>query len=302
MAHIHPDDRQRMTDVINDAAVENISFSVDHRIILPDGNIRYIHSDGQPLTDAHGTLIRMIGTARDITDTTLLEKAKNDFVSLTSHQLRTPATIVKQYAVMLNDGYVGELNPEQKRFLQTIYDSNERQISIINGLLNIARIDSGTFSLDIQRTDIVALLSQIVTEHKNKFKAKRQMLIFQPPYKTVYCQIDPEQFRMAIENLLDNAHKYTPHKKSITVSLKRRRPHVEISISDQGIGIPAADIDKVFTIFSRIDNSMAFEQEGTGIGLYWVKKIVSLHGGNITVTSELRKGSTFTIALPYKHR
>ncbi|HET8884614.1 MAG TPA: ATP-binding protein [Candidatus Saccharimonadales bacterium] len=298
---IHPDDRQLLANTIEEAAKKNRSFSIDHRIFISDGSLRYIHSDGQSITDSQGVVQRMIGTARDITDTTLLEKAKNDFVSLTSHQLRTPATIVKQYAVMLDEGYAGELNAKQKSFLKTIYDSNERQISIINDLLNIARIDSGNFTLNVERTDLVALLSEITAEHAGKFKSKQQKLIFKPKYKKVYCEIDGDQLRMGIENLLDNAHKYTSNKKAIKIELQRKKSFVSIAVTDSGVGIPTQDIHKLFNMFSKIENPIALEQEGTGIGLYWVKKIVTMHGGTIAVESELRKGTTFTIELPYKH-
>lgn len=105
---------------------------------------------------------------------------------------------------------------------------------------------------------------------------------------------------MAIENLLDNAHKYTPAKKTVRMELKRRRKGVSIYISDQGIGIPAKDIHKIFDMFARIDNPAVLQEEGTGIGLYWAKKIITLHGGTIEVSSEHNKGTTFVINLPYK--
>jgi signal transduction histidine kinase len=242
----------------------------------------------------------MVGTARDITENKLLETAKNDFVAVTSHQLRTPATIVKQYTTMLSEGYVGELTKRQKDFLKTIYDSNERQITIINDLLNIARIDSGQFNMTVERTDLVKMLKQIRTEHLGKYKTKSQRLIFKPGYEKVYCSIDSDQIKMAIENLLDNAHKYTPAKKTVRISLQRKRKGVAIAISDEGAGIPAKDVHKIFDMFSRIDNPTVLQEEGTCIGLYWAKKIITMHGGRITVDSEVGHGTTFTIELPYK--
>lgn len=301
MSFIHPDDRKALTATINRAVQKTQSFTVDHRIVLADGSVRYIHSDGQALTDDNGIVNRMIGTARDITDTMLLEKAKNDFVSVTSHQLRTPATIVKQYTSMLAEGYAGKLTAKQKRFLQMIYDSNERQITIINELLNIARIDSGNFTLNVQKTNLVTLLRDVTTDHAPKYKNKKQKLVFTPRYKTVYCDIDSGQFRMALENLLDNAHKYSPEKKTVKIDLKRHRSHATITVADQGVGIPAQDIDKVFNMFARVENPTVLQEEGTGIGLYWAKKIITLHSGNIEVASEPDKGTTFSIQLPYKN-
>lgn len=300
MSYIYPDDRKLVGSKIYKAASKEGSFSFDHRIVLEDGSVRYVHSSGRSYADRKGVVTHMVGTARDITENKLLETAKNDFVAVTSHQLRTPATIVKQYTTMLSEGYVGELTKRQKDFLKTIYDSNERQITIINDLLNIARIDSGQFNMTVERTDLVRMLKQIRTEHLGKYKTKSQRLIFKPGYEKVYCSIDSDQIKMAIENLLDNAHKYTPAKKAVRISLQRKRKGVAIGISDEGAGIPAKDIHKIFDMFSRIDNPTVLQEEGTGIGLYWAKKIITMHGGRITVDSEVGHGTTFTIELPYK--
>jgi two-component system sensor histidine kinase VicK len=151
-----------------------------------------------------------------------------------------------------------------------------------------------------ERTDLVALLGQIREEHAGKYRTKKQRLVFKPTYEKVYCHIDADQIRMAIENLLDNAHKYTGAHKTVKIELKRKRSGVIISITDQGIGIPPQDVHKIFDLFSRIDNPSVLQQDGTGIGLYWAKKIVSLHYGTIAVSSEHKKGTTFTIELPYK--
>ena len=300
VACIHPDDRQNAIEEIQRASHKEAVFSFNHRIVIPSGEVRYIRSNGQSYADANGVVTHMIGTARDITEAKLLEQAKNDFVAVTSHQLRTPATIVKQYTTMLAEGYAGEMSEKQQAFLKTIYDSNERQITIINDLLNIARIDSGHIDMKPERTDLVALLRQIREEHAGKYQAKKQRLVFKPVYEKVYCHIDADQIRMAIENLLDNAHKYTGAHKTVKIELKRKRSSALISITDQGIGIPPQDVHKIFDLFSRIDNPSVLQQDGTGIGLYWAKKIVSLHHGTIAVSSEHKKGTTFTIELPYK--
>lgn len=298
---VHPDDRSKVRTYIQRSTQESSSFSFDHRIVLSNGMIRYVYSNGQSYCDKTGEVTHMVGTARDITESKLLENAKNDFVAVTSHQLRTPATIVKQYATMLAEGYAGEMTKPQKAFLQTIYDSNERQIAIINDLLSIARIDSGNFIMNVTRTDMVAMLRQIRQEHVGKYREKQQRLVFKPQYEKVLCDVDSDQIKMAIENLLDNAHKYTPAKKTIHIELKRRRKGVSIMIRDKGIGIPAKDIHKIFDMFSRIDNPAVLQEEGTGIGLYWAKKIITMHKGSIVVESEHTKGTTFTITLPYRY-
>lgn len=300
IGYLHPDDRKLVFERIRQSSQQCSSFSFDHRIVLPNGTIRYIYSNGKSYADNKDVVTYMVGTARDITENRLLENAKNDFVAVTSYQLHTPATIVKQYATMLSEGYAGEMTAQQKNFLKTIYDSNERQIAIINDLLNIARIDSGNFHLNVQRTDMVAMLQQIKQEHAGKYKAKEQCHIFKPQYKKVFCDTDSDQIKMAIEKLLDNAHKYTPAKKTVRIELKRRRKGVSTMISDKGIGIPAKDIHKIFDMFSRIDNPAVLQEEGTGIGLYWAKKIITMHGGTIEVISEHNRGTTFVITLLYR--
>lgn len=299
---IHPDDRKMLINKVARTSKKNMSYAFDHRIVLANGSVRYVHSNGQSISDDSGKVVRLIGTARDVTEAKLLEHAKNDFVALTSHQLRTPATIVKQYTMMLKDGYVGEMTSQQKKFMQTIYDSNERQITIVNDLLNIARIDSGEFKMSLERTDLVELLKDITSHHAKKYQTKQMKLLFKPQYKKVFSEIDSGQIRMAIENLLDNAYKYTPAKKTVKITLKRRRNCVEISVIDQGIGIPANDIHKLFNMFSRIENPSVLQEEGTGIGLYWAKKIITMHDGTISVMSEHKKGTTFVIKLPYKSK
>lgn len=300
LACIHPDDQRNVMHEIQAASKKSKSFSFTHRIVTPSGLTRYIHSNGQSYADKKGEVTHMIGAAHDITESKLLEGAKNDFVAVTSHQLRTPATIVKQYATLLQEGYAGELTEEQKTYLKTIYDSNERQINIINDLLNVARIDSGHFNIDTRKTDLVEMIAQIRSEHMGKYKSKNQRLVFKSAYKKVLCEIDADQIRMAIENLLDNAHKYTPEKKTVRITIKRRRSCAEIAISDQGVGIPSNDFHKIFDMFSRVDNPSALQEEGTGIGLYWAKKVVGLHGGDIDVESQQGSGTVFTIRLPYR--
>jgi PAS domain S-box-containing protein len=300
LSYIHPDDKELLLSEIGNATQQEMEFSFDHRIIHPNGTVRYVYSSGQSFADKNGSVTHMVGTARDVTEAKLLETAKNDFVAVTSHQLRTPATIVKQYTKMLTDGYAGNVTDAQRKFLNTIYDSNERQIAIINDLLNIARIDSGNFTINPKRTDLVVMLQQIKTEHAGKYKAKKQRLVFKPTYKQVYCDIDSDQIKMAIENLLDNAHKYTPKNRSVKIELKRKRDFALVMITDEGIGIPAKDMHKIFDMFSRVDNPSVLQEEGTGIGLYWAKKIVTMHNGAISVVSEHTKGTTFSIELPYR--
>ena len=224
-------------------------------------------------------------------------KAKDEFVSLASHQLRTPATGVKQYVGMILQGYIGTISAVQQDFLTKAYDSNERQLKIINQLLYVARLDAGKVELRPAKFNLSKLLTDIVEEQQLTFKHREQNIILVMPADAVEISADERLLRMAIENLVDNAGKYSPNGKRITVSLQVTTKRVKIAVIDQGVGVPLRQQPNLFQKFSRIENSQSFSAGGTGLGLYWAKKIVDLHGGKLSVASKQNQGSTFTISL-----
>lgn len=227
-----------------------------------------------------------------------INKAKDEFVSLASHQLRTPATSVKQYVGMLLQGYIGEVTPEQHDFLAKAYESNERQLKIINQLLYVARLDAGKVRLEPTVCDLTKLLADIVEEQRLTFEERGQDIVLNEPARPVTAQVDERLLRMAIENLIDNAGKYSPPDKPVTVSLHKHRQQIRISVRDYGVGIPKKQQASLFQKFSRLDNPLSIAAGGSGLGLYWAKKIVDMHHGQLELTSRLHQGSTFTIALP----
>lgn len=239
---------------------------------------------------------------RDITQDLALEKAKDEFISLASHQLRTPATGVKQYTSMLLEGYAGPVSEAQKNMLQSIYDSNERQITIVNDLLKVAHVDAGQVQIEKEEIDLVKLVSDIINEQKYKFKTHHQNVHLIHTAPELKAFLDTKNVRMVLENIIDNASKYTPDKKSIFVTLKSNAHAATIAVRDEGVGIPKADISKVFHKFSRLHNSLSLTASGTGLGLYWANKIILLHGGTIKVKSVPNKGTTFTVIIPHKKR
>jgi PAS domain S-box-containing protein len=245
--------------------------------------------------------IGAIEVFRDISDEMRLEKAKDEFIALASHQLRTPATGVKQYAGMLLDEYAGKLSQDQFSMVKKIYESNERQINIINDILLVAQVDAGQVNLTKQKTNLTRLLSDIVSEQAHKFKTRSQKVTFSTPHEEVTVLADTARMRMALENIIDNASKYTPEGKNITVSLQNNDDCAEIKVIDEGVGIPQKDQNQIFEKFVRLDNPLSLIVGGTGLGLYWVKKIIDLHGANLSVTSKPKKGSTFTICIPNLH-
>lgn len=226
-----------------------------------------------------------------------LNKSKDEFISLASHQLRTPATIVKQYIGMLLEGFSGPVPAQHKAFLQVAYESNERQLQIINDLLRVARVDAGKLVLEKKRANLGALVADVVSEQASLFEVREQELVVKQPSRGPYAAVDAPRFRMVLENLIDNASKYSKPGKTTTITIESHKDQVCISITDQGVGIAKKDISKLFQKFSRIDNSLSARAGGSGLGLYWAKKIIDLHEGRIEVESRLRHGTTFRIYL-----
>lgn len=292
------DDQQAINKDIKKALAGKRAFSFDGRIDDKDGGFRYIHTDGQTIKDGAGNVVKLFGTSRDVTDAKLLEEARSDFVSLASHQLRTPATGVKQYIKMLQDGYAGSLTPAQDRLLRTAYDSNERQLGVVDDLLHVAQIDSGKVTLKKSPTDIITLLRDIVREQEIEFRTKQQRVTIRSRNKTLVCTVDEQRLRMALENIIDNARKYTPIGKNIEIRIKKIDGYVKIEVADQGFGIEKEDITRLFQKFTRIEGKLTSMVGGTGLGLYWAKRIITLHKGTISVNSKVGKGTTFIISLP----
>jgi PAS domain S-box-containing protein len=227
-----------------------------------------------------------------------LNKSKDDFVSVASHQLRTPASGVKQFLGLLMEGYAGELTDKQREFLQRAQESNERQIELIDDLLRVAQVDAGRVILKLSKTRVDDLIQDVVNEQSDSFKERAQIVTVNLPSKSVEAFIDTARFRMVLENILDNAGKYTPEGGAITISLTASASDVRMTIADTGVGIDKDSVTKLFKKFSRIPNNLSETVDGSGLGLYWAYKIVQLHEGEIEVNSRLGEGTVFVITIP----
>jgi signal transduction histidine kinase len=227
-----------------------------------------------------------------------VQTAKDDLLSLASHQLRTPATVVKQYVGMLLQGYGGEMTERQLQMLGNAYESNERQLEIINQLLYVARLDAGRIILHPKETDISKLLHEVVHDQSQSIKAREQRVSLHLPKRPVMAEVDSHYIRMVLENLLSNASKYTPEKGSIDLTLRRVRGQVIASVKDSGVGISPDARGTIFDKFTRIENELSNDVNGSGVGLYLTQQIVELHHGTIDVESEVGHGSTFTVHIP----
>jgi two-component system CheB/CheR fusion protein len=227
-----------------------------------------------------------------------LQDDKDDFISLAAHQLRTPATAVKQYLGMLNLGYAGKLSDDQLKMLEVANANNERELEIFEDLLRVAKVHTGKVYLEKSLCDVVSQVEGAVRAQANAFASRHQSVIFQKPKEKVFADIDPKLMRMVIEDLLDNAGKYSLGSAQVTITITQSDECTCISITDTGVGIRKSDLPKLFREFSRINNPLSVSTRGTGLGLYWAKKVLDLHQGSIEVISRLNKGSTFVIKLP----
>ncbi|HVE80942.1 MAG TPA: ATP-binding protein [Candidatus Dormibacteraeota bacterium] len=251
-----------------------------------------------PIKDTGGKTLGAIVVIKDITVERGLEQAKDDFLNLAAHQLRTPASGVKAYSYMLRDGYAGKLTPKQLEFLKQLNDSNERQLKIINDMLSVARIQSGKFEPVLASCNTSKLIQDIVEEQKQAIAGRRQKVTMRLATNLPEINIDPDKIRMVIENLVSNASKYTPDGGQINIDGRLKGDYFEISVADTGVGIPKKDMSSLFQRFGRLDNPLSTKAGGTGLGLYIAKTIIDMHHGEITVKSEVGKGSVFTISLP----
>lgn len=227
-----------------------------------------------------------------------LNKTKDEFISLASHQLRTPATGVKQYLGMVLQGMAGEVPAAQQKLLEKAYESNERQLTIVSDLLKVAQVDAGKVHIRKRPINIVELVNDVAKEQAETYCSRDQTLEVSAKSEAIYAEADQGKIRMVFENLIDNASKYSDHHKKVTVTVDEEPQWVRIDITDQGVGLAPEDTDKLFEKFSRVYNHLSTEVGGTGLGLYWAKNIIDLHDGMIRVASVVGEGSTFSVYLP----
>ncbi len=228
-----------------------------------------------------------------------VNRSKDEFIALASHQLRTPATAVKQYVGMLMDGYAGELTSDQMRMLKTAYQSNERQLLVVNDILKIAQLDLDKVMLKPRRCNIGRLIATVLKDVYPAAIERSQHIVVNQPKEPARSSVDGDFFRMAIGNIIDNASKYTPEGGTITITIESYdNGPTTIEVRDEGVGIAAQDMEKLFKKFSRIQNPLSVKVGGTGLGLYWANEIIELHGGTVQVSSVVGKGTTFLVTLP----
>ena len=247
-----------------------------------------------------GFISGLVAVLHDTTEQEKEERERRLFVSNVSHELRTPLTSVKSYLEALDEGALSE--PVAPDFIKVSLDETNRMMRMVTDLLHLSRIDNATSHLDVELINFTAFITFILNRF-DKIRAqdeeKKYEIVRDYPITSVWIEIDTDKMTQVIDNILNNAVKYSPDGGKITVSMKTTDDQMILSISDQGLGIPKEDLPKIFDRFYRVDKARSRAQGGTGLGLAIAKEIVKQHNGFIWAKSEYGKGSTFTIVLPY---
>ncbi len=243
-------------------------------------------------------IIGAIIVLRDFTKEKEIDTAKNEFVSLASHQLRTPLSIINWYSEMFASGDAGKMTKKQQKYIDEILHANERMIELVGALLNVSRIDLGTFMINSQNVNIISVADKALSELKNTINEKKLVIHQQFPQKPVILKTDQNIMMIIFQNLLTNAVKYTPAGGKIEFEItEKNESQILIRVSDTGYGIPKQDQEKIFTKLYRADNVRIKDTEGTGLGLYLVKAVLAKIGGSIRFESEENRGTTFYVTL-----
>lgn len=270
-------------------------------LVRPDGQKLPVSASAAPLFDRDGLIIGCAVVIRDVSREREVDKMKTEFISITSHQMRTPLSTINWYLEALLTGSAGELNPDQLEFIKQIDIGKSRMIKLVNSMLNISRIEAGRLKIEPEATDIIAWIKAEIKEVEQvALQNKLNISFTEPNFTLPAVPLDQGLWQQVIQNFLSNAIKYSIDSKErlITVALSKDDANFTISVKDSGIGIPKADQSKIFQKFYRAENALHSDTDGTGIGLYVTRMVADLVGGKIWFESEENKGTTFYASLP----
>jgi PAS domain S-box-containing protein len=296
---IHPEDRSGVQNIIQEAFQTGLPFEFEHRIILPSQNIRILRGMGKTITDENHKPLRMLGTSQDITHAKQLDRAKDEFLSLVSHQLRTPLTIIRIHGNILEDGIAGPLDPAQETHIRTMTTASVRLIGLVDDILSISRLSLDRIKVSTQSTDPNALIQSCLEEVEPFRQSKDVTISFTPDTTLGTVPIDTVIFGEVLRNLVTNAIRYSSdNKPRIEISFTKTDDEYLLQVSDNGIGIPESEQAFVFDRFYRAHNATVADSEGSGLGLYIVKLFIEAVGGSVRFESEEGKGTTLFVTFP----
>jgi len=246
-----------------------------------------------------GTLVLL----HDVSREKFIEKTKSEFIKIAAHRLRTPTSAVKWSLRMVLDGEMGKLQEQQRELLQEAYRTNDKTIKLVNDLLSVAEIEEGRYLSKVELARIEDIVYEVINEWRKRIDQKQLKVTFEKPEAPLpKLMVDVGRMKIAVENIIDNAIRYTPAKGEIAISFKTDGSEIEVRVQDTGLGIPHYEQEKVFTKFFRSANIMKVDTEGTGLGLYITKHIIEAHGGKIWFDSKEGKGTTFFFTIPIRKK
>ena len=256
-----------------------------------------LHVITDRILDASGAVVGFIKLITDLTRENQLLKSKTEFIGVAAHQLRTPLTAVN-WALEALEG--SSLTDDQKQFVDTAFSAVKNSLNTVNSLLDVSKIEEGKFGYELKTVPFLPFLDEILKQAYDLGKQYNISVYFNRPKEDRFVRADVQKLGMVFYNLLDNAIKYNVENGSVTVSISFHddAKNLVVNIADTGIGIPAQQLEKLFGKFFRADNAIKTVADGNGLGLYIARNIVRNHGGDITVTSELNRGTTFSVTLP----
>ncbi|MBD2667322.1 signal transduction histidine kinase [Richelia sinica FACHB-800] len=332
MKGMHPDDRAHAEAFSLRARRGETEYDTEFRVIHPDGSIHFIKAYALIQRNQQGEALRMIGINYDITklkeaeaqlqqsNEQLLQinielaratRLKDEFLATMSHELRTPLNAVLGMSEGLQDEVFGEINEKQRKAIATIERSGKHLLELINDILDLSKIESGTLELQLSPVSVKTLCDESLI-FINQIASKKNIHISTHIAENLgLIHVDQRRMRQVLINLLNNAVKFTSPGGAVSLKVwvtetddatvySPSSPHLCFAIADTGIGIDANNINKLFQPFIQLDSSLNRQYSGTGLGLALVKRIINLHGGTVTVTSEVGKGSCFTVCIPYR--
>lgn len=290
------------SEILSQVLEENkeVKSEQDYYFAREDGSIFPVSITVSPI-ELDGEVIGAVEVFRDTTKIRELDKAKDEFVSLASHQLRTPLSTISWYAEMLLDGDAGELTDEQEEFIEEIYNGNQRMIGLVSALLNVSRIESGSLMVKREEVDLIELTHNTLKDVEPKVNKKELTVHEDYDQNTPVIKGDQRILRIILQNLISNAVKYTPQEGDIGINIfpNNQEEMVQVEVWDEGYGIPEEQQDQIFEKLFRADNIETKDTTGTGLGLYVVKSILEKTGGDIWFESEEGEGTTFYVQIPF---
>lgn len=298
--HIHPDDAARLEAEISRLMADRRStWQSQYRFRKANGDYAIVRDRAFVLRDNKGQAIRIIGSMLDITEAERLDRAKDEFSSLVSHQLRTPLTIIQLYSGMLRDGLIGKLQPDQLEYIEHINNASHRLIKLVSNILNISRIELDKIKQEPVPTEVNRFIQQIVDDLQPIAHDRHVDLRFKPLGHTARFVLDQGLCTEIVHNLITNAIHYSPEGKGrVEVGCTVSSKGLQLRVRDNGIGIPSAAQPHIFSRFYRADNAVRTGAEGTGLGLYLTRLIAEAMGGTVSFSSQEGKGTTFRVFLP----